>query len=494
VTKLTIPAFLVAFATAGLATAEPAARFEVVDRGDAVEVIGHGMTAAGPEVRQVRERLEVQLTAAPAIKRVDSDDGTVKLMELNGRKSLSVKLRLERPEVQALASVAQVTQVGDDLHLIFPRRFAAGGTPAALPEPTVSAPKPAAPIEAPSPVAAAITAPVAIAAPAPTPEPETKPAAAAPTNEPAAAAPAAAATTAAPATAAAAAAAPATDAPAATAAATEPTKSTVKPSQPDKGSPNQMIIVAGLCCLALGVYIMKKRRGTGKPVASIDVIAQRALGGKAKVVWLTAGDREMVVAVTPQNVRMLGAWRKGTEGMMPAEEFGAGAANSSGFLDDNGNDALDGDPEFLAAALPEATALRPSFPRPNTRMGAYARASTALPRAATSNPASTAAPAPRARTAAPVAPAATPARARTMARGSTVRPSTSSDATSTMSTTPATPAGVSPAVSGILRLRQQTMPPPDLRTQLEEDNAREDAEADRIWAREIIEATGGRAS
>jgi len=40
------------------------------------------------------------------------------------------------------------------------------------------------------------------------------------------------------------------------------------------------------------------------------VIAQRSLGAKAKVVWLSAGGRDMVVAITPQNVRMLSQWEK----------------------------------------------------------------------------------------------------------------------------------------------------------------------------------------
>jgi len=40
------------------------------------------------------------------------------------------------------------------------------------------------------------------------------------------------------------------------------------------------------------------------------VIAQRALGGKAKVMWLAAGTREMIVSVTPQGVRMLGQWKR----------------------------------------------------------------------------------------------------------------------------------------------------------------------------------------
>jgi len=46
-------------------------------------------------------------------------------------------------------------------------------------------------------------------------------------------------------------------------------------------------------------------------------MAQRSLGAKAKVVWLSAGGREMVVAITPQNVRMLSQWDKQETAPLP---------------------------------------------------------------------------------------------------------------------------------------------------------------------------------
>ena len=47
-------------------------------------------------------------------------DSTVLQVELDGF-TLSVKTKLERPEVHELAKLAKASQVGDDVHLIFPR-------------------------------------------------------------------------------------------------------------------------------------------------------------------------------------------------------------------------------------------------------------------------------------------------------------------------------------------------------------------------------------
>ena len=79
-------------------------------------------------------------------------------------------------------------------------------------------------------------------------------------------------------------------------------------------------VVLALVAIGCGVWIMKRRKTSKLPVATIDVIAHRQLGSKAEVVWLAAGTREMVIAITPQNVRMLGQWQKsdGPPAEMPA--------------------------------------------------------------------------------------------------------------------------------------------------------------------------------
>jgi flagellar biogenesis protein FliO len=392
-------AFAITVAAAGTAAAEADPRFEVVDRGDAVEVIGHGMTAVGT-LRQVRERLEIELAGTGSIdaKRQEPTDATVRLMEISGRRTMSVKLRLERPEVKAISAVAKVAQVGDDVHLIFPRRFASdAGTVNPLPEPTTTtatqAPKPTTEQAAQAPIPAANIE----ENPAPAPDPTaaiTAPTTVAPTTN-------------------------ATNTTnAANAAPTSPTPTTepAPPATPakvakktDSNLPNNLVIMAGLAFIAAGLWVVKRRKAKAAPAATIDVVAQRALGGKAKVVWLSAGDREMVVAVTPQNVRMLGQWKKADADVVaeypvfPAAPRPPRARTNASFL-------------------PEAHAL-PSSPPPAPGRNAY-------PRAATN----------------------------------------------------------SPAVQGILKLRERAgtvQPPP-------KSAAEEDMEADMVWAREILEATGGR--
>jgi hypothetical protein len=56
------------------------------------------------------------------------------------------------------------------------------------------------------------------------------------------------------------------------------------------------------------------------------VIDSRALGGKARVVWLSAGDRELMVAVSAQQVRLLGQWRRNRDNALEAIEPSDGAA------------------------------------------------------------------------------------------------------------------------------------------------------------------------
>jgi hypothetical protein len=132
--------------------------------------------------------------------------------------------------------------------------------------------------------------------------------------------------------------------------------------------------------------MIKLRKAPPPAASSIDVIAQRSLGAKARIVWLAAGERELVVAVTPQGVRMLGQWRR------------------------RGDAGLGVGPIAHEPRLPEALALPEAPPRPS-----------------------------------------------------------------------------SPAVAGILRLRAKTVAPA-----ISEEVATEDGDADALWAREILAATGGR--
>src|SRR5580704_77356 len=252
--------------------------FQVVDHGDAVEVIAHNLAMKNANVSPIRSRLEIPITGSPIASKQVMQDSTVLQVELDGL-ALSVKTKLERPEVHELAKLATATQVGDDIHLMFPRHAQIAATtaaPTAAPttkptttataKPVVAPPPPAAPTPTPAPAPVAIEKP--IAAPISTPPPAIK-----------------------------------------------------KPIPPERRdwSGTGMYALAALGALGTAGYLMKKKQKTTVATSTIDVVAQRTLGSKAKVVWLAAGQREMIVAVTGTQVRMLGQWPRGTTSAPIAE-------------------------------------------------------------------------------------------------------------------------------------------------------------------------------
>ncbi|HLL24083.1 MAG TPA: flagellar biosynthetic protein FliO [Kofleriaceae bacterium] len=354
---------VLAFVTPTVAAAAPS--FEIVDHGDAVEVIGREMTAAKLAVTPVRSRLEVPLVGAPTATKIFPPDKTVRQIELDGgsTRALSVKLGYERDDVRALAPFAKVTQVGTNLHIVFPRAIPAAGTAIKLPEPVA----PAAPVEPP----VATTSATAPAAAAPVEQKPTAPLSRDPMieikTEPA-------------------------PIPAAKPAPTKAPLAT-KPSD-GLGTRLPTLLALMFAVVGCGLWMMKRRKNPPAQHNAIQILAQKSLGGKARIVWLSAGQREMIVAVTPQQVKVLGQWRP------------------------------DGAP---TAAIGEA---------------AVERAYQALPRASTVPP---------------------PAISR---------------------------AATSPAVSGLLRLRERagTVQPMPIADHV----ATEDTEADAAWAREIVAAMGTR--
>ena len=262
---------------------DPPVSFELKDRGDAVEVIAHNLKAARTAIAPIRSRLEVPLTTHSIAKPLAPIDPTVKVVELDGG-VLSVKLNFERPDVKTLSRYAQAIQVGPDLHMLVPRQVPVDGAIVKLPEPTL-----------PPEIAQQIAATPAPKLIGPELPPHPKPAAATTTTAPAPA-PAqkpAAASTVAPA-----------------APATQDTKPATATEPDDRWSNFSMYAALGLAAAGCGLWLIKKKKAQQGPMASIEVIAQRSLGGKAKIVWLAAGPREMIVAVTAQQVRMLGQWRK----------------------------------------------------------------------------------------------------------------------------------------------------------------------------------------
>ncbi len=266
-----------------IASAEPnEPSFELLDRGDAVEVIAHNVKATHTIVNPIRSRLEVAIAGRPTIKRELPTDATVKLIEVadeDSTKVLSVKLGFERADVKTLARFAQAIQVGDDLHLLFPRKVPAEGELAKLPEPTI--PAQIAAIAPPVVTAKPTQAPQTVAKPADTDEPKPIAAAATDSKPPA------------------------------------PAPTLGAPEQSDAWSKVTTYGAMGLAAAGVGVWLMRRKKAQPSATQTIELIAQRSLGAKAKMMWLAAGDRELIVSVTPQHVRMLGSWPR--SGQVPAQ-------------------------------------------------------------------------------------------------------------------------------------------------------------------------------
>ena len=287
----------VLFLLAGATVAQAEPRFEVLDRGDAVEIVAHETKAMTTAIAPVRSRLEVPITSRPAIgKLVPANEKTVRVVELDGNTKpvLSVKLGFEHETVATLAKYAQAIQVGEDLHLIVPRALPAPGTTIALPEPTLP-PELAAKLAPPA-------SPLQPPAPKLAPKPEAKPAPKLePKLEPKAPAPQAA-----------------------------PVVDKAKPiAKAPEGSPLQnlpALLAFALAAIGCVMWMKRKKRASTQPASSIDVVAQKSLGGKARIVWLRIGNRDMVVAVTPQSVCTLGQWLKSAERAPLPEAITAPAA------------------------------------------------------------------------------------------------------------------------------------------------------------------------
>jgi flagellar biogenesis protein FliO len=251
------------------ASAEP--RFEVLDRENAVEVIAYDVKATSTKISPIRTRLEVPIAPTASIPKLQpAGEKTIKVVERD-HNMLSVKLAFEHPEVVELAKAAQAIQVGDDLHIIVPRDVPVAAKPNTLPPPTLP-PKLA--------EQAAASAPVPVVT-TPRPQPVVAP-------EPVAPAP------------------------------VTPAKTDVKQkpavARPAEGSSRTNTLVLGalaLVALGCGTWLTRRNRNAAQATSKIDVIAQRALGAKAKIVWLRAGERELLVTVAAQSVQVVTHWPTG---------------------------------------------------------------------------------------------------------------------------------------------------------------------------------------
>ncbi len=175
--------------------------------------------------------------------------------------------------------------------------------------------------------------------------------------------------------------------------------------------------------LALTAMLRRRRKGAATQ-QDLDVVATRSLGGKAKIVWLAAGEREIVVSVTNQQVRLLSQWRRNRA---------TGAPEARALPPGRHAPAFGASPAFAAPAFASARASASS---------AIATGDDDEDDGAEFAPIT------------PIAPPAAPPRA----------PRTSS-----------------PAVSGILKLRERA-------AHLDDEIATGDPEADEQWARDILSA------
>lgn len=313
-------------------------RLKVVDRGDKVEVIVTGVQLpATPTMKVNRERIELPLAGRPNEVNDSYGAGLVWRIDVRGEglpKTLSVKLRRDHAAVMALAQTATATQADDGVHLFIPKtppaaataspptaeKPAATGTTVTLADTTATAApatdaKPTATTATAAPTTAATGTTVTLAG-------VTSPAE--PTNANAASADAGGATTTSAtgdASAAAEGAAAKPDEDGSAIGSITGHKGSGSGSRPGKltggaSGPGIGRVVLAIVAIALAggaIVALRKRKGAAPtaPGPQLDILATKSLGGKTRIVWLGAGDRELVVAVANTNVSLLGQWRRG---------------------------------------------------------------------------------------------------------------------------------------------------------------------------------------
>src|SRR5262249_45865079 len=68
-----------------------------------------------------------------------------------------------------------------------------------------------------------------------------------------------------------------------------------------------LAIALGACAVVL--FVARRRRGNA-PGDQIRVLASQSLGGKHRVVLVSAGKREFLLALSEKDTRVIGRWRK----------------------------------------------------------------------------------------------------------------------------------------------------------------------------------------
>lgn len=361
---VTVAVALAITSTAHAQVARP--KLKIIDRGAQVEVVVSDVQLPASPTMSVRfDRIELPLAGRPVEVNDSYPRGLVVRIDVRNdgkAKTLIVRLRRSYAVVAELAKGAVARQENDGVHLLVPISPAAATMAAALPATAVGAGAGAATGTTATVATTAGATPATAAPTAPTTTPTTT--VTAPTTPPAAPVGATSGTTV---TLAGATTPPATNKPdpaattgangtgagtsdatatandatgsatttpdganaAAGANAAEPLagphltgkgSTTPAPARLTGGDRNsgpgigRVAIAIGAIALAGGaIVLLRRRRGTATAAIGpqFEVLASKSLGGKTRVVWLGAGDRELVVAVAAQQVNLLGHWRRG---------------------------------------------------------------------------------------------------------------------------------------------------------------------------------------
>ena len=355
VSRWLLPATTVALALACASTADAQVqgrpRLKVIDHGAQIEVVVSGVRLADAPVMTLnRERIELPLAGRPLESNMVYERGLVMRIDVRGDvrgegvRSLSVKLRRDAAGVAALARGTTATQADDGVHLWLPVKApaadavaapVAGAAGAVVPAVALAA-VPAAPKGASNGTTVSMTGTTGNTTPTGrstatgtgtgtgsdsfdsaladahaalrtngTPDPTTGTVAGSgsgPGSVPGSD-PAAGSTT-------------VTGTASLLTGSRSPTAKAAPITGGGSGGPGFGRVVIAVLAIALagGAIVALRRKRGAAPTATgpqLEILASRSLGGKTRVVWLGAGDRELVVAIAAQHVNLLGQWRRG---------------------------------------------------------------------------------------------------------------------------------------------------------------------------------------